>query len=212
MSIFALHSADKLTNRPSWTVGILSSVECGERSHSLRIGRFDFDIHSAYSNGCVGLLPNHRWHRPWVWNPNGVYIVPQSFNLRHADVFQPILAIQNDVPPAQNSVGMALVIFFQTFGGSLFLTFAQTIFDQRLVDDLREYAPTVDPQTVVKAGATAIRQVVTPEQLGGVLEAYNKAVNDNFYLAAGASAATFCLAWGIGWRKISKKKVGRPEA
>jgi hypothetical protein len=135
-----------------------------------------------------------------------------SFRRLDIDIRQPIIAIQNDLPPKQNSVGMALIMFFQTFGGSLFLTFAQTIFDRRLVVDLREYAPTVDPQTVVEAGATAIRQVVKPEQLMGVLEAYSKAINDNFYLAAGASAATFCFAWGIGWKKISKKKVVAPEA
>ena len=108
---------------------------------------------------------------------------------------------------------MALIVFTQTFGGTLFLTFAQTIFSHSLVNGLKEYAPTVDVQTVLTAGASAIRQVVKPEEVMGVLQAYNKAINHNFYLSASASVATFAFCWGMGWHKISKKRaVVTPEA
>jgi hypothetical protein len=107
---------------------------------------------------------------------------------------------------------MALVGFSQTFGGTLFLTFAQTIFGRSLVAGLEEHAPTVDVQTIVAAGATSIRQVVKPEEVVGVLQAYNGAINHNFYLSAGAAVGSFVFCWGMGWHKVSKKKTVTPEA
>jgi hypothetical protein len=101
---------------------------------------------------------------------------------------------------------MALLVFSQTFSGSLFLSIAQNIFTQSLVSGLKKYAPEVDPNVVVTAGATAIRQVVNSTEITGVLKAYNIAINHNFYLSAGAGVVTFIASFGIGWRKLNKKK------
>jgi hypothetical protein len=101
---------------------------------------------------------------------------------------------------------MAFVAFSQTLGGSLFVTFANTIFGHSLVSGLEKYAPTVDAQAVITAGATAIRDIVKPAELPGVLKAYSKAVNHDFYLAAGAAVGSFVFAWGMGWKKVAQKK------
>jgi hypothetical protein len=107
---------------------------------------------------------------------------------------------------------MSLVVFSQTFGGTLFLTFAQTIFSHSLISGLKKYAPTVDPHTVITAGVTSIRKVLKPEEIVGVVDAYNLAINHEFYLAAGASVGAFLFSWGIGWHSIKKKKTAAPEA
>lgn len=107
---------------------------------------------------------------------------------------------------------MSIIAFCQTFGGTLFLSFAQTIFSRSLVEGLKKFAPTVNSQAVITAGASAIRQVVKPEEVLGVLEAYNLGINRNFYLAAGGSAGTFVFCWGMGWYHIKKKKVVTPAA
>jgi len=120
--------------------------------------------------------------------------------------FQPVIAIQNTLPPAQNSVGMALIVFAQFFGGALFLAIAETLFNDSLVSGLSKYAPTVDAQAVVAAGAAAIRQVVKPEEVGGVLQAYNAAINRDFYLCTGAAAGMLLFVWGMGWHRINTNK------
>lgn len=125
---------------------------------------------------------------------------------------QPFIAIENDLPSNLNSIGLALLVFSQTFGGSLWLTFAQIIFSNGLVSGLKAYAPTVDVNVIVEAGASAIRQVVNSSDLPGVLKAYSTAINHNFYLAAGAAVMMFIFSWGIGWRRITKKKTVSPEA
>lgn len=92
---------------------------------------------------------------------------------------------------------MSLVIFTQTFGGSLFLTIADIIFEDALLTGLAKYAPTVDAAQVVNAGATAFRELVSSAQLPGILHAYAASVDQVFYLSTGASVATFVCAWGM---------------
>lgn len=103
-------------------------------------------------------------------------------------------------------MGMSLVTFSQTFGGSIFLTLTQTIFGHGLDSGLQQYAPSVNVQTVITAGATAFRQAVEPGEIDGVVKAYNLAINHIFYLAVGTAVGVFIFSWGIGWHKIDKEK------
>jgi hypothetical protein len=110
------------------------------------------------------------------------------------------------------SVGMALLIFSQTFGGALFLSFAQLIFSHSLKKGLAEYAPQADAPAIIAAGATSFRSIVSQQELPGVLEAYSKAIDDNFYLSAGCAVAAFAICWFMGWKKLSQKKPKKTEA
>lgn len=110
------------------------------------------------------------------------------------------------------SIGMALVIFAQTFGGALFLTFAETDFTTGLTKAIKSFTPNVSPETVIAAGASAVREVVPKAELAGVLLAYNQAVQHTFYLATGAAAVTLVFCWGMGWRSVKKANVVKSEA
>jgi len=107
---------------------------------------------------------------------------------------------------------MSLVVFSQSFGGALFLAFAQTTFTNGLKDALPKFAPHVSPQAVIAAGATGIRQAVSKADLEGVLLAYSKALSHVFYLAMGAALGCFIFCWGMGWKSIKKAKAERGEA
>ena len=99
---------------------------------------------------------------------------------------------------------MSLLIFSQTFGGALFLAFAQTVFNTGLSSQLARYAPSVSAAELQAAGATGIRKVVGNELLASVLKAYNGAVIRVFFLGAGAGAAAGVCCLGMGWRSIKK--------
>lgn len=116
------------------------------------------------------------------------------------------MAVQVCLPPKLLPISMGLVQFLQTFGGALFLACAQTLFNKSLTSGLAKYAPNVDGAAVIAAGATGFRSIVNKADLPGVLEAYDKAVNYNFYLVAGAAVALFFASFGMGWRKIEKAK------
>ena len=110
------------------------------------------------------------------------------------------------------SVGMSFAVFSQTLGSALLLSFAQTIFSNGLVSALPIFAPGVDPQTVITAGASGVREAVSRSALPGVLDAYSKAISETFYLGAGAAVATFVFGCGIGWKSVKKPKAVEPKA
>ncbi|KAL4787634.1 major facilitator superfamily domain-containing protein [Aspergillus varians] len=119
----------------------------------------------------------------------------------------PIIAVQNVLPPPQIPVATALVMFSQTFAGALFLSISNTIFNNSLKSLIRHYAPSVNPQTVIDAGATGFRSELSGGQLGGVLTAYAKSVDRVFYLTVGMACACFLFSWGMGWKDIRAKKA-----
>ncbi|KAH6714975.1 MFS multidrug transporter [Leptodontidium sp. MPI-SDFR-AT-0119] len=118
----------------------------------------------------------------------------------------PIIAIQNTLEPSEIAIATSLLMFGHTIGGAVFLTLGQTIFTSSLRVKIPEYAPSVEPNMVIAAGATAIRVVITDKiQLAGVLLAVSRSLNRVFYLTTGAAVGSFCFAWGMGWKDIRKK-------
>lgn len=105
----------------------------------------------------------------------------------------------------QIPVAMALIMFSQTFGGAMFLSFSDTIFTNSLKSLIPTYASSVDPEAVITAGATGFRKIISGNDLTNVLMAYAKSVDRVFYLTAGAAVGCFVFAWGMGWKDIRKK-------
>lgn len=92
----------------------------------------------------------------------------------------PVTAIQANVSKQQMSTATALVVFSQNFGASLFISLGQTVFQNRLLSTLVEYAPEVEANQIIEAGAANYRAIVPETSLGGVIEAFNEAVTSIF--------------------------------
>ena len=105
---------------------------------------------------------------------------------------------------------MAIVIFSQSFGAALFLSFSDTIFITSFKALIPKYASSVDAQSVINAGASEFRRIVARTELAGVLIAYAKSVDRVFYLTAGMGVGCFVFAWGMGWKDLRKKKTVSP--
>lgn len=117
-----------------------------------------------------------------------------------------IIAIQTNLLPAVVPIGQALLIFQQTFGGAFFLAIAQTLFNSSLADALRQFAPEVDIESIVHAGANGVRNVVSAHDLPAVIRAYSQSVNHEFYMATACSSLTLITCLGMGWKKVTKDK------
>ncbi|TAQ89078.1 hypothetical protein B7494_g2583 [Chlorociboria aeruginascens] len=181
-------------------LAITSGVMVGKLGYYLPWAAFSGVVMSIGS-GLASTFTPHTTTAKWI----GYQIIAGAG--RGAGMQMSIVAIQNVLPPDKIPVGMSIAVFSQTFGGALFLSFAQTIFSHELLVGLKKYAPTVDVETVITAGATNIRKVISKEDQPGVIQAYNFGTNSNFYLAAGAAVALFVFSLGMGWRSIKKKKV-----
>ena len=123
----------------------------------------------------------------------------------------PILAVQNNSSREQISIASALLVFCQNLGGSIFLALSEVAFNTELRRALVKYAPDVDPETVIVAGASAVRSVVPPASLHGVLVAYSKAFDYTRYVAVGAAGGALLTAFGMGWKSIKKPKTEKTE-
>lgn len=122
-----------------------------------------------------------------------------------------MIAIQNAVTGDDVSTAMAMMTCAQTFGGAIFLVVGEFIFAQTLKKKIPEYAPSVNAEAVIAAGATGFRQVVSAQNLPGVLVAYAKSIDQVFYLNVALSCAQFVFVWGVGWRSVKKGKEEEKE-
>lgn len=119
----------------------------------------------------------------------------------------PFIAIQNSVSPKLISISMSILTFTQTFGGSVFLSIAQTVFTTSLRTTIPKYAPNISAESIIQAGATGVwKAVQNPSDLAGVLLAYTESIRRNYYIAIGCSGICFFLAFGLGWKDIRAKK------
>lgn len=76
-----------------------------------------------------------------------------------------------------------------------------------LVNEIAQRIPDIDPNTIIQAGATGIRTIVTPEQLPLVLDAYNAAVRDVFIMAIATGGCAFLASLGFEWKSIKGKNL-----
>lgn len=116
----------------------------------------------------------------------------------------PILAVQNGVRREEVSVASALVVFSQNLGGAVFLSLAEVIFSNRLRHFLSVYAPGVNADALVAAGASAtnIKDSLPADLLPAIRLAYSKTFDNVMYLGTGAAVAAFMFATGMGWVRI----------
>ncbi|OBT75186.1 hypothetical protein VF21_06138 [Pseudogymnoascus sp. 05NY08] len=119
----------------------------------------------------------------------------------------PIIAIQNTLPLAQISVAMSILVIAQNYGGAVFIAICQALLTSALKTSIPKYAPSVNAQNIINAGATGFRAIVSADDLPGVLAAYSKSISHTFYLGIAASIICFITGWGMGLKDVRKKKA-----
>ncbi|GKZ82882.1 hypothetical protein AnigIFM56816_007707 [Aspergillus niger] len=125
---------------------------------------------------------------------------------------QTVLAMQASLPSKDVPVGTALMIFYQTLGGAVFLIVAQNVFRHELVKRLTgRNIPGVDASSVAAAGATEVRNLVPPKYLGEALEAYNGAVVRTFYISVALAAVAVLATFVPEWKSVKTVAKKREE-
>lgn len=118
----------------------------------------------------------------------------------------PVIVAQGTSASADVSSVTALILFFQTISGAIFISVGQSLFTNRLLQTVEG----VSPQLVVVTGATELRKVFTPAQLPGILRAYMTGLKDAFILSIALTAiavAVSVLTLTIDHRILRQKKV-----
>ncbi|ERF74671.1 hypothetical protein EPUS_00801 [Endocarpon pusillum Z07020] len=119
----------------------------------------------------------------------------------------PFIATQVVLNKKDMPSGNAVAIFFNTLGGAIAISIAQNIFSNTLISQIPRFTRNIDPAMIIGAGATNIRAVTPPEELPGVLEAYNVAVTRTFILPIACAGVACLCSLLFEWRSVKGKKL-----
>jgi hypothetical protein len=117
----------------------------------------------------------------------------------------PILAVQVVLGKADVPTGLVMVMFFQVLGGALAPSVGQNIFTDKLLRNLREVQG-IDAAAVVAAGGRGFRHMVPPHLLDAVINAFNSALRNVFWVAVATPAIAWIVSWAMEWRKLPDSK------
>jgi len=176
-----------------------------------------FGTYVQYFYGCsiltsigAGLITTWK-----VDSPSGMWIgyqIISGFGTGLA-LALPQVAVQPGLAPLDISIGISMTIFLQFFGGALFVSIGNNIFNSKLVQYVSDIGiPNFDASKIVQAGATQLRHAVPGEYLPQVLTAYNQALRLVFRTGLAMACLSFLAALPLEWRdvKTPKKSDGEP--
>ncbi|GIJ86451.1 hypothetical protein Asppvi_005340 [Aspergillus pseudoviridinutans] len=115
---------------------------------------------------------------------------------------QASLAAQAVLPRQDAPIGISLIFFAQSLGGSVFLSVDQAIYSNKLSANLGDIANLTD------SGVTSIQDRVSPQDLPRFLNGYNDAVIDVFRVALAASCACVMASALMEWKSVKAQKGG----
>jgi hypothetical protein len=117
----------------------------------------------------------------------------------------PILAVQLVLKKQDIPTGLVMIMFFQMLGGALGPSLGQNLFTDGLLQNLSKVQG-IDGTTIVAAGASGFREVVPPELLNVVVDAFNSALKDVFWVALATPTLAWITSWAMEWLKLPSTK------
>jgi hypothetical protein len=119
-----------------------------------------------------------------------------------------ILVVQTVLPMADVAIATACVSFFQQLGGAIFIAVCQSLFQNGLVNGLQKYAPQLDAQLFLHAGATDIRPLLAAtnqtDALDSVLQSYVDGLTHTYWVTTACAIAAFFAASGLEWKSVKQ--------
>lgn len=122
----------------------------------------------------------------------------------------PIIVAQGVVEPTDLSSATAMLLFFQTLAGAIFISVAQSIFSNELVHAVAKNVPSVNPGEVVLIGATDIRSAFSPDIVPGIIQSFMTALQKTYVLAIACAALSAVTAFAIAvfdWKTLKSPKT-----
>ncbi|KAL6882328.1 putative efflux pump antibiotic resistance protein [Trichoderma longibrachiatum] len=114
----------------------------------------------------------------------------------------PIMVGQVSVDVADIPAVTAMILCFQTVGGAIWVSASQSIFVNRMLIAVPQFAPGVDPTQVVSTGAGELRDVFGPEQIVGVLTAYLTGIRAAYMLSCAVVGASLLVGMFLPWKRL----------
>jgi hypothetical protein len=147
--------------------------------------------------GLISTFTTNTGHSKWI-GYQALWGIGLGLGMQQPSVAAQTVLSRKDVP-----TGAAIIFFAQGLGGSVCVSIANNIFLNKLSTGLQSI-PGINPDLVTHVGATDLRNVVPAASLGAVLEVYNFALRNGFYVGVAVSAATILGTMLMPWINIKK--------
>ncbi|PHH92575.1 hypothetical protein CDD83_6737 [Cordyceps sp. RAO-2017] len=115
-----------------------------------------------------------------------------------------MLVAQVAVPDDDMPMATSVLTFTQLLSSAIFLAVGQNIFQNQLLRHLTARLPQLSASSIINSGTASVRNSVAPEQLPDVLQAYNDAVTETFYVAVAAATLSILGALAMDWLSLNK--------
>lgn len=103
-------------------------------------------------------------------------------------------------------------MLFQLLGGAVIVSVAQNVFSNELLKKVTAAVPSINPASILNAGATDLKNVVAKGDLAAVILAYNDALTTTFYVAVAMASLSILGSSLIRWKSIKGKNVAAVAA
>lgn len=119
----------------------------------------------------------------------------------------PQIAAQTVLKETEVQIGIAMTLFFQSLGGTLFLSVGNSVFKEQLRNRLLEHAGLSAQQlkVILSAGAVAIESTLQPKELEAVRSGYSEALIYAYYTALAASILSAFGGLFVEWKSVTEK-------
>ncbi|KAI8623121.1 MFS general substrate transporter [Xylariaceae sp. FL1651] len=124
----------------------------------------------------------------------------------------PIIVAQRAVEHKNISIATSTVIFGQSIGGAYAVTSANSLFSNKLLQAVRDSAPSIDALQVVSAGAEDIAGLFPADVLPEILRSYVSALRLTFAIGIPFAGVSFLLSLFQPWFRFDKGLVKREDA
>ncbi|KAJ5139220.1 cytochrome P450 oxidoreductase [Penicillium bovifimosum] len=114
----------------------------------------------------------------------------------------PVMAGQAFAKPEDTASITAILLFFQTLGGTIFLSVAQSVFTNRLIAKLLSFSSTYNASEVISEGADDLRSHFSGTQLRDIQDAYMSGLRATWVLGIACAGAAFLSSFGSKMRNI----------
>lgn len=126
---------------------------------------------------------------------------------------QPSMMAQIVLPKGDQPTGVALMFFGQNLGGAIFVSVAQNIFTDTLASRLSNFAELhLDKAAIIQMGATSVKDLVAPQDVEAVFEAYRDALRSAFLVGVALVAISSIGALLVEWRSTKESHEGSSGA
>lgn len=118
----------------------------------------------------------------------------------------PQSAVLMALPTSDASIGLSIILFAEQFGPAVFVSAAQSIFENRLADNLHELVPSLNSTSVEAVGLSDLKSLIGPENLDVVLLGFDQNLAQTWYLAVALACITMAGSVTMEWKSIKQKR------